>query len=107
MFPTTGEKCVCELNLGTWRDKGVAHKDPKRAQVVTLEEQTLWVKVPPMPPVLSAHPVPGDSYFKIGIQNADIPDKYRRAFADLISATLQIIWQRPQMLPKRFDGSPG
>ena len=95
------------LFFEAWRDKGVAHKDPKRAQVVTLEEQTLWVKVPPMPPVLSAHPVPGDSYCNINIQNADIPEKYRRAFANLISVTLQIIWQRPQMLPERFDGSPG
>lgn len=79
------------------RDKGIAHKDPDREKFFTLEETELWIKVPVHPPALAEHPLYKASHFKIGgVQH--VPDYLRRAMCELVGVTLQILWQRPQII---------
>ena len=90
----------------TLRDKSIAHKDPNRNKYFSTERQPRWVRVPSLGSSLKKHPLyhrdNESSYFGLGASYAK--EQTKRAMVDLISVTLQILWQRPEVLPMHSNG---
>ena len=86
----------------TIRDKAMAHKDPNWAEFVpngTTQDGERWVRYSQMPKTLCAHPLYGKGnggYLKLG-GVPEFPDTIVRAFKDLVSVTLQVLWHNVGM----------